>query len=227
MILSMDTSFVTEGWAGHLSYLLLVLSMLMRRMLWLRLLVIASALAGIAFDHFWLQNPVGVFWQSLLVLVNLAELAILWRNDRRAVFSGEEQDFRMRFLGSLSPGQARRFLDMGRWEDLDEGEVLTVEGKRPEFLCYVAEGNVCVQSDGRLVREVTEGHFIGEMSLIGDDKASATTVLSTPARVWRIERAKILRLRQTNHASMAALEAAFAKDMRAKLVFQNARSGQD
>ncbi|MGX9353020.1 Crp/Fnr family transcriptional regulator [Shimia sp. W99] len=226
-MLSVDTSFITEGWAGHLSYLLLVLSMLMRRMLWLRIFVIASALAGIAFDYFWLNNPVGVFWQSLLVIVNLAELAILWRNDRRAVFSEEENSFRAQFLLAMSPGQARRFLDLGRWEDLPEGRVLTVEGVQPEFLCYLSDGEVAVHTDGRLVRVVGGGHFIGEMSLIGEEVAAATVILQTPARVWRIERAKVVRLRQTNHATMAVLEAAFARDMRAKLMFQNARPESD
>ena len=57
-----DVSFITEGWMGHLSYLLLVFSMLMRRMLWLRLFVTASAVAGVLFDGLWLQNWVGVFW---------------------------------------------------------------------------------------------------------------------------------------------------------------------
>ena len=218
---TVDTSFITEGWAGHLSYLLLVLSMLMRRMLWLRLCVIASALVGIAFDFFWLGNPVGVFWQALLVAVNVAELTILWRNDRRAVFSDEEDGFRAQFLLGLSPGRARRFLDLGRWEDLPEGKVLTVEGETPEFLCYIAMGEVAVHSGGRLVRVVAAGHFIGEMSLLGEGGAVATAILQTPARVWRIERAKVVRLRQTNHATMGVLEAAFARDMRAKLVFQN------
>ncbi len=223
----MDLSFITDGWAGHLSYLLLVLSMLMRRMLWLRLLVIASALAGIAFDHFWLSNPVGVFWQSLLVLVNVGELLILWRNDRRAVFSPEEEEFRTRLLPGLSPGQARRFLDRGRWEDLPPGTVLTRQGACPDFLTYLARGDVTVEVGGRAIRTVSGGHFIGEMSLMGDDMASATTVVSSPARAWRIERPKLLRLRETNHAAMGVVEAGIARDMRAKLMFQNAGDGRD
>ncbi|TNF62904.1 MAG: cyclic nucleotide-binding domain-containing protein [Rhodobacteraceae bacterium] len=208
---------------GHLSYLLLVLSMLMRRMLWLRLFVIASACAGIAFDGLWLANWVGVFWQALLVLVNLAELFILWRNDRRAVFSAEEARFRAAFLGGLSPGQARSLLDRGRWERLTSGAVLTREGQTPEYLTYVDMGEVRIESRGRLVRVVAGGHFIGEMSLMGDDKAVATTIVQGEASVWRIERAKVERLRETSPATMSVLEAAFARDMRAKIVFQNAQ----
>lgn len=220
----MDIGFIIDGWAGHLSYLLLVLSMLMRRMLWLRLFVIASALAGIAFDYYWLNNPVGVFWQTLLVLVNLAELFLLWRNDRRATFSADEELFRSTLLVGMSPGQARSFLDRGRWEDLEPGTWLTTEGTPPEFLTYLAKGDVRVETNNRLVRVVTGGHYIGEMSFMGDGKAAATTILQTPGRVWRIERPKLDRLREANHAAMAVIEAGIAKDMRAKLVFQNTQS---
>ncbi|SDC79675.1 Crp/Fnr family transcriptional regulator [Ruegeria marina] len=223
----MDLSFITDGWAGHLSYLLLVLSMLMRRMFWLRLFVIASALAGIAFDFFWLNNPVGVFWQALLVLVNLAELFILWRNDRRASFSSEEHRFREALLPGLSPGRTRRFLDMGRWETLAPGTVLTREGQPPDFLTYLDDGEVRIEAHGRMLRVVTGGHYIGEMSMMGDGRAVATATLQSRARVWRIERAKLRRLRDTAPATMAVLETGIARDMRAKLVFQNASNFAD
>lgn len=223
----MDLSFITDGWAGHLSYLLLVLSMLMRRMFWLRLFVIASALAGIAFDYFWLNNPVGVFWQTLLILVNLAELFILWRNDRIASFSAEEQRFRDTLLPGLSPGRTRRFLDHGRWETLAPGTVLTREGQPPDFLTYLDDGDIRIEAHGRLLRVVTGGHFIGEMSLMGDGRAVASATVQSRARVWRIERVKLARLRDTSPATMSVLELGIARDMRAKLVFQNATGPGD
>lgn len=237
----LDAGFILDGWAGHLPYLLPVLPMLMRRMFWLRLLVIASALAGIAFDHFWRSNPVGVFWQSLLVAVNLGELFLLWRNDRRASFSAEETRFCAALLPGLSPGQARRFLDLGRWETLPAGTVLTREGRRPDFLTCLDRGEVRVEVGGevgaeagdqigdaaraRLVRVVGAGHFIGEMSLMGDGRAVATTRSLTPARVRRIERPKLERLRRASPATMAVLETGIAHDMRAKLMFQTAQAG--
>lgn len=226
MGLKLDLGFIIDGWAGHLSYLLLVLSMLMQRMLWLRLFVIASALAGIAFDYFWLGNPVGVFWQALLVLVNLGELFLLWRRDRRATFSDEEDLFRHDLLAGLSPGLSRRFLDRGRWETLPDASVLTVKGQTPDFLTFISAGLVRVETQDRIVRIVEGGHYIGEMSLMGDRLAVATATTEGPVRVWRIERAKLERLNDTAPATMAIVEAGIARDMRAKLVFQNEMADQ-
>ena len=46
MELTLASAFSQEGLLGHAAYVLLVLSMLMRTLLWLRLLVIASAILG-------------------------------------------------------------------------------------------------------------------------------------------------------------------------------------
>ena len=48
MELSLDSVLSPGGWVGHLSYFLLVLSMLMRHIGALRILAILSALAGIS-----------------------------------------------------------------------------------------------------------------------------------------------------------------------------------
>ena len=53
--------FFADGHMGHTSYVLLILSSLMRRMFWLRAFFIASALTGISYSVFWLADPVGVF----------------------------------------------------------------------------------------------------------------------------------------------------------------------
>ena len=44
--------FFADGYVGHTSYVLLILSSLMRRMFWLRAFFIASALTGISYSVF-------------------------------------------------------------------------------------------------------------------------------------------------------------------------------
>lgn len=45
-----NAAFSTGGFVGHLFYVLLIISMTMRDITYLRLFVIASALVGIAYD---------------------------------------------------------------------------------------------------------------------------------------------------------------------------------
>jgi len=208
---------------GHLSYLLLIVSMLATKMVWLRLLVIASALPAIAFDLFWLENPVGVFWRVMLVAVNVVQLVRLLSADLRARFRPEEQALRDDLGPILSPGEIRGLLDAGAWVDLPDGSVLTEEGVRPAALHFVAAGEVAVLRAGHAVARVGPGSFVGEMALLtADAGASACTEARGPVRAWRLPTAAFERLEARRPTVFAALQAAIARDMRAKILRQNA-----
>ncbi|WP_298498248.1 cyclic nucleotide-binding domain-containing protein [uncultured Maritimibacter sp.] len=215
--------FISDGFFGHLSYLLLIVSMMMRRMMMLRLFVLASAIAGIIFDFFFLSNYVGVFWQALLVAVNLFQIVMLWLRDHRARFRDEEQALINRFIHGGTPGSRRMLLDFGHWADLDPGEVLTVEGARPRHLTYLAAGEVAIRHGARDIAHMGAGHFIGEMSLMGEGKASADVVVSQPARVWQIERGKLDRMKVNQPHLFALIEGAISLGLREKLIDGNRR----
>ena len=78
MELTITSALSGDGALGHLSFVLLIVSMLMRSMVWLRVLVIASALVGVCYSYLILTDPVGVFWEGLLIAVNLGQLGLTW-----------------------------------------------------------------------------------------------------------------------------------------------------
>lgn len=225
MELTLDSAFSAGGLVGHVSYLLLVISMMMRAMIWLRLFVVASALVAITYSAVWLRDPVGVFWETTLVVINLVQIFLLWRADRVARFTDEEHFFRDRRLKGIADGEARRLLDAGAWADLADGETLTVEGQPPAHLSFVASGRVGIHVAGHRVAECGPGSFVGEMSLIDEGVASATARVEGQARVWRIPVTRLEALRQSRPEQTAALDASIARDIRAKLVALNRTSG--
>jgi len=215
------SAFSAGGFVGHLSYVLLIVSMMMRDISLLRLFVVASAIVGIAYDLVWLKNPVGVFWEALLLLVNLVQLLLIWRDNRKAKFSNEEAAFVGERLKGLSPSHARHLLDLGRWETLPAGSVLTTQGETPAFLTFIADGEATVEVDGKPAAYVAGGNYIGEMALVGEACASATVRLTKLARVWRLEFSKIDRLKKNSPTIANALQAGITDDMRRKILASN------
>jgi hypothetical protein len=226
MELTLESAFSTGGLVGHTSYLLLVVSMLMRTMFWLRIFVIASAFVAITYDAVWLKDPVGVFWETTLVLVNIVQIVLLWRADRVARFTAEERFFLDTRLRGIADGEARRLMNAGSWADLPDGETLTVEGEPPAHLVFIASGRVGIHVGDRRVAECGPGAFVGEMSLIDEGTASATARVEDGARVWRIPVARLESLRQSRPEQTAALDASIARDIRAKLVALNRQAGR-
>jgi CRP-like cAMP-binding protein len=223
----MDTfsavDFFTEGFMGHASYTLLILSSLMRRMLLLRAFFIASALAGISYSLFWLGDFVGVFWESLLLIVNLTQLVLLASKDARARFTEEEAEFVESWLSGGTPSSRRALLNLGRWETLDAGTQLTTRGERPHDLVFLSRGEADVSIADLPVARIAEGHFVGEMSLLGDELASADVRLAAPSRVWRIKRSRLDEARMRQPELFGIIEVALALSLRAKLIATNDR----
>lgn len=207
---------------GHLSYFLLVISMLMRDITWLRIFVILSALVAITYDAVWLKDPVGVFWETLLVIVNIAQIALIWWQNRRARFSPEETRLIAARLSVLDPHAARRLLDMGEWRNGAPGLVLTEQDKPVQHLTFIAQGSAEILCDGRTVAMCGPGNFVGEMSLVGNSPASAQAVLSENARLWQIDTDLVRSLRQSAPEMATALEAGIAQDLKSKILAANA-----
>ena len=207
---------------GHLSYLLLVISMLMRSLTALRILVIASAMAAIAYDTIWLKDPVGVFWESLLVTVNILQIFREWMIERRVRFSPEETAFFDSHLASLSRKDARRLLNMGLWVDGEAGTVLTTENRPVTHLVYLLSGQVHILCSGVKVGTCREGNFVGEMSVLDKALASATAVVAEPSRYWMIRSDRLQKLQQDDPAIANAFQSGLARDLSRKIISINA-----
>lgn len=224
MELTLESAFSTGGIVGHLAYVLLIASMMMRQMVWLRLFVIASALVGILYSIVWLNDPVSSFWESLLVVVNLVQLGITWRQNRSAQFSARELSFAKRRLRGLATGEQRRLLDRGTWVTADKGETLIVEGSMPNDLIYISDGSAEVMIADQVVAHCGPGTYVGEMSLVGDAPASATVRATSKMEVWRISRDVLAAFEQNQPTWLAVIEAGIARDMRGKIIAQNSQS---
>ena len=221
MDLTLESAFSPGGLVGHAAYMLLVLSMLMRTMSLLRILVIFSALVAIAYAWFWLKDPVGVFWEALLVLVNLVQLAITWHQNRTARFSKEEKTFLETHLPGLSLGQARKLLNQGMWITGETDTQLTREGVPVSHLYYLASGEGLVISGGHPVAKCEPGSFIGEMTVMSGEPANGSVQLLCISRYWAIEADRLRKLAYRDPEIGKALDASFARNMREKLVRSN------
>ena len=221
MELSWESALSPGGLVGHASYFLLVLSMTMRSMTWLRILVIASAMTAIAYDVIWLKDPIGVFWEGLLVTVTMIQISREWLSERRARFTPEEQTFVGTRLAALSKADARRTLNMGILADGEPGVVLTTEQEPVKNLVYLASGRVDIFMSDQKVGACEPGNFVGEMSVLSGSPASATAVVAVPSRYWLIGGDQIRQLQESEPAIAAAFQTGIARDLRDKIIASN------
>ncbi|MFK7876591.1 MAG: Crp/Fnr family transcriptional regulator [Paracoccaceae bacterium] len=223
MELTLEAALSGDSVLGHIAYVFLIASMLMSTLLWLRILVILSAILAVLYAVLILQDPVSMFWEALLVIVNVAQiLRVHWRS-LRARFTEVEAAFVADHLPGLTRGDARALLDKGVWHSADVGDILATQGAPITHLHYVATGKADVINNDTRVAECRPGSFVGEMTVLTGGPATATVQVCESAMLWQVRADVLRKVLAGRDPSAAELEAAFARNYRTKLAQMNAQ----
>lgn len=206
---------------GHLSYALLVFSMLMRSMKKLRMIAIGAGVVSAIYGWFWLQDFVTVFWEVIFVSVNLIQLLILEWENHRARFSQDEQRFIDHALPHAEKAHARRVLRIADHREIEDGKFLTIEDEKVSELFFILEGAVRIDQDGKMVGVCGHDDFVGEIAFMTGDTATATAVVTNSVRCFAFDAEKLTKVLQREPHLRHSLEASFNRNLVGKLIKSN------
>ena len=205
---------------GHIAYVFLIISMMMRTMHWLRIFAVAAGSIS-AIYYFILADYVSVFWESLFSFVNVIQLSLLAIENRRGKFTEDEQLFFESVLRNVERAHARKLIKTGRWHEADIDAVLVTQNTWPNGLKFIVSGHAKVLLDDKQIAFVGPGDFLGEMSYLTGKAASATAVAVTPVRYLLFERRRLESELEKHSSLRHALEAGFNRNLVEKLVKAN------
>ena len=207
---------------GSGTYVLIAASVLARNIAWLRALAILGGLGKIVYRTVYVYDPTSVFWEALFVAINLAQLVILWWENREPNFTEEERRFVMLVGPGLRPAAARDLVRSGHWDDVPAGARLTIAGERVNALIFISRGKVDIEAGGATVASCADGDFLGEMTYANGNAATATATASEPTRVLRFERHALEAVQQKRPVVRMALQASLNRNLIEKLTRANA-----
>jgi CRP-like cAMP-binding protein len=220
---SIAAEWFTGGAAlANLSYLLLIVSMLMSSMMWLRVLAVGSGIAGVLYFWVILGDRVASFWEILFIAANLFQLTLTAYRDRMSRFDPDEMIFRNVCIPGLSPSDARRLLRIGKVVAAPAGSYLTRENEAVPALLFILSGGVDIRLGDRHIGSCGHGDFLGEIGVLNGGLATASAVAIEPVRYFSFESAALRRLVARDRTIGQELELAFRQGLREKLVRANA-----
>ena len=206
---------------GHFTYFLLIVSMLMRRMVTLRIVAVGSGIAKIAYRAFFVLDPVSVLWETIFVLVNIGQLLIIWYYEYHHRFADEERHFADNMPAGVDRSAIKRLLDLADLQRHATGDVLTTEGEPVKRLMYLADGIVKIELGDRVVAICGPGDYIGELSFLSGRPASATATVVKPTRILAFDQAKLTASIEADPQLRRTLESALNRNLAGKLVRSN------
>lgn len=165
-------------------------------------------------------------WVVILFFVNLIQLARGASAKRKGLLSEEDRALIAEVLAIEEPAKQRRLRDVITWRDAETGEILIRQGQLAPPLIYIATGRMDIEHDGLPVGLCGPDDFIGEMSLISGEGASATVKVAMPARIAVFDREGLQRLVSGMPELARALDRTLNRGLSAKIQRMNKASSE-
>jgi hypothetical protein len=201
----------------NLSYILSSAAFLIREMLWLRIVAIVAAIVAAMYGI--LEQEWSIFyWEAGIFVINAVQVVILIRERRNAVFNEEEKELHESLFKHFSSVQFKGMLKQATWVDAQPGEMLTEQGKPVVRLVLVVSGLASVDVDGTIVAYCKRHDFIGEMSFVSGEPATATVKTMIPTRFLMWTQDDLHKLLEHDDAIRVAMQTVLTKNLVSKLM---------
>ena len=145
---------------------------ILKNILWLRiLLVIAAIIYIISGISLGITSMIG--WNSAYLLINLSHVVILLLDRVTIALPEETVEIYHRYFSTLSTREFKKLVINNEF-CIFQDDMIVNEGESPDRLYIVLRGNVNIVKDGATLARLDPGDFIGEMSFLTKDAASAS-----------------------------------------------------
>ena len=213
--------------AGHLAFLLIALSFLVRDILWLRALSISASLASISYSYFAPSEPLWIVigWNIVFIVLNIAQIALLLRERAGVSFTDEERELYQTSFARFTPVEFMRLIRIATWKDAQPGAVLMRAGEESADVLLIFSGRVEVEKNGRKLAELRSGDFVGEIGFVKSAPAAATVTVIEPTRCVAWPKADLRGLLERNPSMAVVLNAELTEDMADKLARRTGLTG--
>tara|TARA_B100001013_G_C24555873_1_gene420510 strand:- start:202 stop:852 length:651 start_codon:yes stop_codon:yes gene_type:complete len=211
---------------GHLAYTLILCSFLVRDIFWLRTLSVTASLSFIAFSMsrgIYLQ----VYWNIAFITINASHIVWIIYENRGVKFTEDEQELFETVFRNFSPVEFLKLLRQGTWLHASAGDTLAVQGENLGRIMLVFHGLADVSIDEGKVAEVRDGEFIGEMSFLTEEEASATVTATEPTRYLAWNKQQLRKFLNRNPSLRFAMQGVLGVDVSKKLKEMDEHGAED
>lgn len=195
---------------GNLAFILVACSFMVKDIVWLRFLSISASLCSILYNTFVTTSPlwVPISWNLFFIGLNFYHILKIIYGNRKVKLSNIELELYKMSFSQLNLMEFSKLIRLGKWEKAQAFTILIKEGQVMEHLLMIFNGRVDILVKEKKISELRDGQFIGEMSFLSNQPASATvtTVLPTEYISWKQKDLKELVSR--NPAIVFSLQAA-------------------
>lgn len=158
-----------------------------------------------------------ISWNVLFTAVNVVQIILLIGERWPRGLTGSQRQLYERVFPELTPGEFVKLMKMGTRREVPAGTRLVAQGSVVEDMTILIQGALEVRADGRVIAQRRPGQFVGEMSFITGEKASADVVATAASIVVSCSQASLHELPEAKPALALTIRGALGRDAVGKL----------
>ena len=212
------------GWFAGIA---LVAAMLPHQVRNIRILCLAAGLFGLLYFIFAQEWGFGLVLAAVFLLINAMRFSELVKRARAGTMTSEERELFDHVMQIEDPTKQNRLKDLMTWNDVEVGEVLIMQDQVDPPLIYIASGRAAIIRDDVIVSECGAGEFVGEMSQISGNLASATVKVTQTMRMATLDRDALGQLTRSLPEIGRAVDNAFNRSLAVKVMRMNKGASGD
>ena len=200
----------------HCSYLLTLLALSIRGILWLRIVLTVSQFGHLI--NAYMNDDINKGgWTIIFIIINLVQIMIIFR-ERRELFIPEQiRDLYENIFHTKTSREFLHFWDKGELMHVDN-KTLINQGDNQENLMLVLNGTAEVIRNDKKIATLERGQFIAEISYITGKPASADVLVPNDLTYYIWDKKSLSELRKKNSNIMQKLDHILTLDMAGKLI---------
>ena len=175
--------------AGHLAFGLIAFSFLVKDILWLRLVSILASSFSVFYNWVIPVEPMwlAINWNFVFISLNLYHIAILIYEKRPIKMAPKDKELYETLFKDLSPVEYLKITKIANWKKFKAGDTLIRQNHLVTDLILIYNGTVDVVVKDKIVAQLRDGQFVGEMSFLTEKSATATCVIKhdTECIMWK------------------------------------------
>lgn len=206
--------------------LMTVLSYMLTNFLYLRVLLIFSSIpyiiSGFMDDY---QHATSV--QSIIIcgfiyiLINLIQIIKMLLDKIPIFMPADLKALYYKMFSKMTPKEFMLLYKLSKTKNLEQGVHLIQQNEPVKELIIILKGTVAIIKNEKVVKNIGSNCFIGEMSFLSSDSASATTVTNNKVKCITWSRQTLEALEEQNKILYGKLKTVIALNLIRKLVDMN------
>lgn len=194
---------------------------LLRSILWLRILMACAAITYIVSGvSLGITSMIG--WNSAYLAINLFHIGLLLLDKVTITLLPETRGIYQRYFSTMSTREFKKLITNNSFCLFQDQNIIT-EFEVPKKLFIVLRGKVDVVRDGNTIATLRVGDFIGEMSFLTREPASASACATDLVQCAYWTHDDLERLKEKNIGAYNKFIAIIGCDLVRKLRYKNKR----